>query len=77
MFIWLEKRQLLLISVIRTIKVHTTHPIDDIFTKGLDVKQRNKLLCGKLHLKDMFKVQVLGEGAGMLSFKLTYNKYME
>ncbi|GKB25561.1 ribonuclease H-like domain-containing protein [Tanacetum coccineum] len=45
-------------GVIKTEKIHTTQQIVDVFTKALDIKQ-HKILCEKLRLLDMFKVEKL------------------
>ncbi|GJV81409.1 ribonuclease H-like domain-containing protein, partial [Tanacetum coccineum] len=43
-------------GVIKTKKIHTTQQIPDILTKGLDIEQ-HKILCGKLGMLDMFKLE--------------------
>ncbi|GJW66053.1 ribonuclease H-like domain-containing protein [Tanacetum coccineum] len=45
-------------GVIKTEKIHTTQQIVDVLTKALDIKQ-HKILCEKLGLLDMFKVEKL------------------
>ena len=48
-------------GVIRTEKIHTTQQIADVLTKGLDIEQHN-VLCDKLGMLDMFKVEKLEGG---------------
>ncbi|GJX28888.1 ribonuclease H-like domain-containing protein [Tanacetum coccineum] len=43
-------------GVIKTDKIHTTQQIADILTKGLGIEQ-HKILCGKLGMLDMFKLE--------------------
>ncbi|GKF69286.1 hypothetical protein Tco_0202343, partial [Tanacetum coccineum] len=45
-------------GVIKTEKIHTTQQIVDVLTKALDIEQ-HKILCGKLGLLDMLKVEKL------------------
>nr|GEX52303.1 hypothetical protein [Tanacetum cinerariifolium] len=48
-------------GVIKTEKIHTSQQIADVLTKALDIEQ-HKLLCEKLGIIDMFKVEKLEEG---------------
>ncbi|GJX33037.1 hypothetical protein Tco_0242892 [Tanacetum coccineum] len=48
-------------GVINTEKIHITQQIADILTKALDIEQ-HKVLCEKLGLLDMFKVEKLKGG---------------
>ncbi|GJR41783.1 ribonuclease H-like domain-containing protein [Tanacetum coccineum] len=48
-------------GVIKTEKIHTTQQIDDVTTKALDIEQ-HKILCEKLRLLDMFKMEKLEGG---------------
>ncbi|GJR33975.1 ribonuclease H-like domain-containing protein [Tanacetum coccineum] len=48
-------------DVIKTEKIHTSQQIADVLTKALDIEQ-HKLLCDKLGMLDMFKVEKLKEG---------------
>ncbi|GJS09947.1 integrase, catalytic region, zinc finger, CCHC-type containing protein [Tanacetum coccineum] len=48
-------------GVIKTENIHTTQQIVDVLTKTLDIEQ-HKILCEKLGLLDMFKVEKLEGG---------------
>ncbi|GKB97992.1 hypothetical protein Tco_0984129, partial [Tanacetum coccineum] len=48
-------------GVIKTGKIHTSQQIADLLTKALDI-EKHKLLCEKLEMLDMFKVEKLKEG---------------
>ncbi|GKA98998.1 ribonuclease H-like domain-containing protein [Tanacetum coccineum] len=56
-------------GVIKTKKIHTSQQIADIRTKGLDIEQLN-MLCEKLGMLDMFKVENLREGVEVLKYQV-------
>ncbi|GJU89112.1 ribonuclease H-like domain-containing protein [Tanacetum coccineum] len=51
-------------GVIKTKKIYTSHQIADILTKALNIRQHS-ILCEKLGLLDMFKVEKLEGGWSM------------
>ncbi|GJY35324.1 ribonuclease H-like domain-containing protein [Tanacetum coccineum] len=49
-------REKVVSGVIKTKKIHTSQQIADVLTKALDIEQ-HKILCDKLGMLDMFKVE--------------------